>query len=565
MTDAAHPGTPDHGYSMPPSYLSAGTTLRSWLLTTDHKRVGLLYLASITGFFLIGGIAAAVMRTELMTPAGDLVSADTYNRLFTLHGVIMVWFFLIPAVPTTLGNFILPMAIGARDVAFPRLNLLSWYLNIVGGTLALGALLLGGVDTGWTFYTPYSTLYSNSYVTLAAAGVFVAGFSSIATGLNFIVTVHTQRTQGMRWMRLPLFVWSIYATSIILVLATPALAIVLAMIVGERVFDLGLFDPTRGGDPILFQHIFWFYSHPAVYIMILPGMGVVTEVLTCFSRRKVFGYEAMVFAILGIAIFGFFVWGHHMFVSGQSTFASLIFSLLSFVIAVPSAIKVFNWSATLYGGHITFEASMLYALGFVGLFTLGGLTGLFLASIPVDVHVTDTYFIVAHFHYIMVGGMVSAFFAGLHFWWPKITGRMYSEGFARAAALLMFVGFNVTFFPQFILGFMGMPRRYWSYPPEFQILNLMSSFGAMILALAYVLPMIYFALSLWRGRMAGDNPWRATGLEWATASPPPRENFAEAPVVDSAPYDYHPAHAEPTEREDERDREDQDDRPGSPA
>ncbi len=532
-----------------PDYLRDGHSWGSWLLTTDHKRIGILYLVSITAFFAVGAVAAAVMRAELLTPTGDLVSADAYNRLFTLHGVIMVWFFLIPSIPTTFGNFILPLAIGARDVAFPRLNLMSWYLNIIGGALALAALILGGVDTGWTFYTPYSALYTNSYVTLAAAGVFVAGFSSIATGVNMIVTVHTRRAPGMRWMRLPLFVWSIYATSIILVLATPALATALLMIVAERLFGLGLFDPEQGGDPILFQHIFWFYSHPAVYIMILPAMGVVTEVITCFARRRVFGYAAMVYAILAIAVFGFMVWGHHMFVSGQSPIANLIFSLLSFIVAVPSAIKVFNWTATLYGGQITFEAPMVYAMTFLGLFTLGGLTGLFLASIPLDVHVTDTYFVVAHFHYIMVGGAVSAFFAALHFWWPKITGRLYSEFWARLAALLMFLGFNFTFFPQFILGFEGMPRRYWSYPDRFEMLNVLSSAGAVVLGAAYILPLIYLGASLRRGATAGWNPWRATGLEWTTASPPPTMNFAERPTIDRGPYLYHPDDA-PSERRD---------------
>ena len=554
-----HVAQPDGAARQP--YFSDGHSVRSWLLSTDHKRIAILYFASITVFFVIGGIAAALMRLELATPQADLVSADTYNELFTLHGVIMVWFFLVPAIPTTLGNFILPLAIGARDVAFPRLNLLSWYLNLAGGLLALAALLLGGVDTGWTFYTPYSTLYSNTWVTVAAAGVFIAGFGSIATGLNFIATVHTRRAAGLTWMRLSLFVWSIYATAIIMVLATPVLAIALLMVIVERLTGLGLFDPSRGGDPLLFEHVFWFYSHPAVYIMILPGMGVVTEVITCFARRSVFGYTAMVLAILAISVFGFFVWGHHMFVAGQSQYASLLFSLLSFVVAVPSAIKVFNWTATLYGGQITFEASMLYAFGFIGLFTIGGLTGLFVASIPIDIHVHDTYFVVAHFHYIMVGGMVSAFYAGLHYWWPKMTGRMYSETWARFAAILMFFGFNATFFPQFILGYAGMPRRYHVYPVEFAFWNALSSAGAAILALAYLLPVLYLGASLFAGRRAKSNPWKATGLEWATASPPPTHNFAERPVVSQAPYSYHSLDNEPEHRDADAETRQDGDRP----
>jgi cytochrome c oxidase subunit 1 len=520
------------------NYLNAGFTLRSWFFTTDHKRIAILYFASLTFFFFIGGAAATAIRIELATPQADVVSSDMYNRLFTMHGIIMVWFFLIPSIPNTLGNFIVPLMIGARDLAFPRLNLLSWYLFMLGGCVTLSAIAAGGVDTGWTFYAPFSTLYSNSYVVAAVIGIFIAGFSSILTGLNFIVTIHRLRAPGLTWYRLPLFLWSLYATSVILVLATPILAITLVLIAVERVFGVGIFDPKIGGDPLLFQHLFWFYSHPAVYIMILPGMGVVNELISCFSRKEVFGYKFVAWASLAIAAVGFLVWGHHMFVSGQSVLASLVFSFMSFIVAVPSAIKVFNWTATLHKGSIRFDAPMLYALAFIGLFTIGGLTGLFLACLAYDVHATDTYFVVAHFHYIMVGGMVTAYFGGLHYWWPKITGRLYSEAWARAAAILIFFGFNLTFFPQFILGAEGMPRRYHVYPPEFQTWNVLSSGGASILAVAYLLPLFYLGYSLFFGARAPANPWDAPGLEWQTPSPPPEYNFEVQPVVTRAPYQY---------------------------
>ena len=522
------------------SYLDDGHTLRSWLATRDHKRIAILYAVAITAFFFVGGAAATLIRLDLATPAGDLVSHDAYNRLFTAHGVIMVWLFLIPSIPSVMGNFALPLMIGARDLAFPRLNLASWYLYLAGGLLTLAALFLGGVDTGWTFYTPYSTMFSNGYVVLTLAGVFVAGFSSILTGLNFIVTVHTLRVPGLGWFRLPLFVWAIYATSVILVLATPVLAITLLLLAAERLWQIGVFDPAHGGDPLLFQHLFWFYSHPAVYIMVLPAMGVASEIIPCFARKRIFGYRFMAYAILGIASIGFLVWGHHMFVSGQSLTASLAFSLLSFLVAVPSAIKVFNWTATLYKGSIAFDAPMLYALGFVGLFTLGGLTGLFLAMLALDVHLTDTYFVVAHFHYIMVGGSVMAYFGALHYWWPKATGRLYPEVWARIAAVTIFVGFNLTFFPQYLLGAEGMPRRYHAYPPEFQVLNVLSSAGASVLAIGYLMPLAYLAWSLRRGARAGANPWGATGLEWQTASPPPTHNFEREPAAPRDVYGYGP-------------------------
>jgi cytochrome c oxidase subunit 1 len=519
------------------SYLRAGHSLKSWLLTTDHKRIALLYLISITVFFFIGACAAAAIRLQLLTPNGALLSHDGYNRAFTLHGVIMVWFFLIPSIPAVFGNFLIPLMIGAKDVAFPRLNLLSWYIYVFGGLFTLTTLVLGGVDTGWTFYTPLSTMFANGAVVITAAGVFVTGFSSILTGLNFIVTIHTLRAPGMTWGRLPLFVWSHYATAIILVLATPVLAVTLVLIAAERLFGLGIFDPKLGGDPLLFQNLFWFYSHPAVYIMVLPALGVVSELVTAAAHKRIFGYAFVAASSLSIAGVGFLVWGHHMFVAGQSIYASMVFSFLSLVVAVPSAIKVYNWTATLYKGDISLDPPFLFAMGFIGLFVVGGLTGLMLAMLAVDGHVTDTAFVVAHFHYIMVGGAVTAFFGAIHFWWPKITGRMYSLTWGRIAAALIFIGFNVTFFPQFILGYLGMPRRYATYPAQFQVLEVLSSAGAAILAVAYLLPFLYLIWSLRRGAPAPINPWDARGLEWTVPSPPPKENFVTPPVVGEA-YDY---------------------------
>jgi cytochrome c oxidase subunit 1 len=530
------------------NYLNTDFGVKSWLLTTDHKRIAILYLLSITAMFFVGGFAATLIRLELLTPAGDLMSSDTYNKMFSIHGIIMVFFFLVPSIPATLGNFLVPMMIGAKDLAFPRINLASWYMYIAGAVLMLYVVLTGGVDTGWTFYVPYSSTYSNTNVIAAIAAIFVAGFSSIFTGFNFIVTIHRMRAPGMTWGRLPLFLWSHYATSVIMVLGTPVVAIALTLVALERAFHLGLFDPRLGGDPVLFQHLFWFYSHPAVYIMILPSMGVISEVVSTFSRKRVFGYTAVALASISIAVFGFLVWAHHMFVAGMSAYAALVFSLLSYFVAVPSAIKVFNWTATMYKGSVWLATPMLYAMGFIGLFTMGGMTGLYLAALGLDVHVHDTYFIIAHFHYIMVGGAVMGYLAGIHFWWPKISGRMYPEVWGKIAAGTIFIGFNLTFFPQFVLGYLGMPRRYHSYPPEYQVLNVMSTAGASILAVGYVLPLIYLLWSLRYGEVAPDNPWAATGLEWRTPSPPPTENFPETPIVTWEAYDYSTVKEEPVAR-----------------
>ena len=519
-------------------YLNESSGFRSWAFTLDHKRIGLMYLVSILVAFLAGGVFALLIRTELLSPGRTIMDPGTYNKVFTLHGAIMVFLFIIPSIPAALGNFFLPLMLGAKDVAFPRLNLASFYIYVLGSIFALASIVLNAVDTGWTFYTPYSVQTGTAVISMTT-GVFILGFSSILTGVNFIATVHKLRAPGLHWKRLPLFVWSIYATSVLQVLATPVLAITLLLLIMERVFTLGIFDPRMGGDPVLFQHFFWFYSHPAVYIMILPGMAVVSELIATFSRRKIFGYMFVAASSLILALLGFLVWGHHMFVAGMSEYANLVFSGLTFLVAIPSAVKVFNWVATLYKGSVSFESPMLYALGFVVLFTVGGLTGLPLATLITDVHLHDTYYVVAHFHYVMVGGTVFGFLGGLHYWWPKMTGKLYNERMAQVAFSLVFTGFNITFFTQFLLGSHGMPRRYYDYLDQYQPLHGFSSFGSYVLGAGFLVMLAMFVRSLRSGEKSPPNPWGSAAFEWQTASPPIMHNFHETPVITRGPYDYH--------------------------
>ena len=520
------------------NFLNVEKGIKSWLFTIDHKRIGLMYLASVVLFFFIGGLLALTLRLELWEPARTFMDADTYNRIFTLHGAIMVFLFIIPSIPAALGNFFLPIMLGAKDVAFPRLNLLSLWLYGIGSLFTLYSIANGGIDTGWTFYTPYSTTTGTAVISMTF-GVFIIGFSSILTGVNFIVTIHKMRAPGQTWGKLPLFLWSLYATAIIQVLATPVLAITLLLLILERTLGVGIFDPALGGDPVLYQHFFWFYSHPAVYIMIVPAFGVISELIATFSKKVIFGYWAIAISSLAIAFIGFLVWGHHMFVSGQSSLSSAVFSFLTFFVGIPTGIKVLNWVATMYKGSISMKTHMLYAMIFLFLFTIGGVTGIMLGAISVNVHLHDTYYVVAHFHYVMMGGTVFAFLGGLHYWWPKMTGKMYNEFWGRVSAVILFIGFNLTFLPQFVMGSQGMPRRYYNYIEQFQTLHQTSTVGSWVLMLGFTIIGIYLVKSMMSKEKAPSNPWGARSLEWMVSSPPTKHNFEHTPVVIHAPYDYH--------------------------
>ncbi len=539
---AGHDAADSHG-DPDAMYLKASRGIRSWLFTLDHKRIGLMYLTMVALAFLVGVIFALLVRLELFSRGKTIIDGETYNRFFTLHGAVMVFLFIIPSVPAALGNFFLPIMIGAKDVAFPRLNLLSFYIYLCGVAILLCSIIMGSVDTGWTFYTPYSVQTTNSVISMTF-GVFVLGFSSILTGVNFLVTVHTMRAPGSTWGRMPLFVWGMYATALMQILATPVLAITLLLLIAERFFGIGVFDPKLGGDPVLFQHFFWFYSHPAVYIMIVPGMAINSELIATFSRRAIFGQFAIAMSSVGLAILGFLVWGHHLFVAGMSEFATMLFSALTFLVAIPSGVKVFNWTATIYKGSILWASPMLYGMAFIFLFTIGGLTGLFLGSLSVDVHLTDTYFVVAHFHYVMMGGTVIAFLGGLLYWWPKMTGKWHDEFKAKVGFWFVFVGFNTVFIPQFIMGSRGMPRRYYDYLPQYEIFHRISTVGSWILAIGLFTTAYTLLEALWKGKPAPRNPWGSAGYEWGTDTPPCLANFHKTPVFTRGPYDYHLATAE---------------------
>jgi cytochrome c oxidase subunit 1 len=519
------------------SYLVAGRSVRSWLLTTDHKRIGVLYLFTTSFFLALGGAFALVLRIEHLTPGPGVMTAMTYNRLFTLHGVTMVWLFMIPSIPAAFGNFFLPIMLGAKDVAFPKLNLLSYWIYFTGALLVVGSLWAGGIDTGWTFYPPYASSSPTS-VFWAVLGVFIIGWSTIITGINFIATTHAMRARGLHFMQMPLFVWAMYGTSVIQVLATPVLGLALALTALDHAFSWGMFDPARGSDPLLYQHLFWFYSHPAVYIMILPAMGVVSEIVSTFAHRNPHSYKAIAYSTFGIAFVGFLTWGHHMFVSGMSVVDAGAFGILSMLVAIFSAIKVFNWTWTLKQGAVSLKTPLLYVFAFLFLFVFGGMTGVAVATTSLDVHWHDTYFVVAHFHFIMVGGTLTAFLAALHYWFPKMTGRMYPERLGVLSAALVFAGFFVTFFPQFLLGNAGMPRRYFDHAEKFQSLHVLSTAGSWVLAVGMTLPVIYLVWSAFFGRIASDNPWGSRSFEWRTSTPPPKHNFAEQPAFEIGAYDY---------------------------
>ncbi len=521
------------------NFYEAKKGLMSWLVTHDHKRIALMYFYAISGFFIVAFCLGLLMRLELIAPGKQLLDPQIYNQVFTLHGVIMIFLFIIPGIPAVFGNFSLPPLIGAPDVAFPKLNLISWYLYVIGGLLALSTLLFGEgpADTGWTFYAPYS-VKTGTNVSVAVLAAFILGFSSILTGLNFLVTMHRMRAPGMTWFKMPLFPWALYATSWIQVLATPVVGITLLMIIAERTLGIGLFDPALGGDPVLYQHLFWIYSHPAVYIMVLPAMGLVSEMIPVFVKKSIFGYKVIVYSSLAIAFIGYFVWGHHMYTSGMSGEARIIFSVLTFLVSIPSAIKVFNWVSTMYKGAIDVKPPLLYALSFIFQFTIGGLTGLVVGALAADIHVHDTYFVVGHFHYVMFGGTGFAFLGAIHFWYPKIWGRMYNIKWANIGFTILFTGFNLVYFPMLVLGMMGMPRRYYDYLPDFTLPNQISTWGSWVMALGLLIVIVNL-INGRKGPKASTNPWGSVTLDWThTHSPPSLYNFDEIPTVTRGPYDY---------------------------
>jgi len=521
------------------------STFMQWMLTIDHKRIGIMYAAVMFTFFFVAVFTALAMRIELFAPGGQFMDSDTFNQAFTLHGVIMIFLFIIPGIPAIFGNIVMPLMIGAKDVSFPRLNWATFWLYIVGCMVALASLFIGeGVaDTGWTFYAPYS-MNTDTNVIMALVAAFLLGFASILTGLNFLVTIHRLRAPGMTFFKMPLFVWGIYATAWIQLLATPVVGITLVLAVLEKYFGIGIFDPAKGGDPVLFQHLFWIYSHPAVYLMILPAFGIMSEIIPTFSRKEVFGYRTIALSSASIAGIGYLVWGHHLYTSGMSDTAKTVFSFLTFFVAIPTGVKFYDWVATMYQGKIVLSAPMIWALGTMITFAIGGMTGVTITMIGLDIHLQDTYYSVAHFHYAILGGVVFLMFAGMHYWFPLVTGRMYDERKAKIAFYLNFVGFNLLWFPMFIAGYYGMPRRYFDYLPEFQIYHQISFVGALIFIAGLIYMFWVFFKGWTKGEKATPNPWNATTLEWhLPTSPPPLENHTKVPYVDFEPYEYH--HGEP--------------------
>jgi len=519
---------------------------KSWFFSTDHKRIGLMYLWSMLFFFGIGLTAAFLMRFEMLSQGPTIMDAQTYNYMFTLHGIIMVFLFIIPGIPAVFGNFFLPIQLGAPDVSFPRLNLFSYHLYVIGSLMALGSIIYSWIDgtspidTGWTFYVPYS-LRTGANVVVPLLAAFILGFSSILTGLNFVTTIHRMRAKGMGMFQMPLFCWALYSTAWIQIIATPVIGITIVLVLLERAFKFGIFDPALGGDPVMMQHLFWIYSHPAVYIMILPPMGVVSDIITTFSRRTIYGYKVMAFSTMAIALVGYMVWAHHMFTSGMSDNARMFFSFFTMLVAIPTGVKIFNWIGTMWRGSIRLDSPMLFVLLFIVLFSIGGLTGLVLGALATDIHLHDTYFVVAHFHYVILGGIVPMFLAAFHYWFPKMFAKMYNEKVAKIGVVLYFIGANVLYFPMFIMGYNGMPRRYYDYLPEYELYHHISTVGSWILIGSIVLLIVNLIIAM-RSKnspKAPDNPWGSLTLEWTHApTPPPLFNFIKDPVVTGGPYDY---------------------------